>query len=85
MKSPYIFFLVAFLLALSVSFGQPVKAAGPNQGPVVKKGYYSIGNHSEKLQTPQQLSQDTFASPEDTKGYHSIKSNRKSLSKKSGW
>ncbi|MEO5998098.1 MAG: hypothetical protein ABIN89_15240 [Chitinophagaceae bacterium] len=80
MKSTYIILAVAFLLISMASFCQTV-----NSVPIITKGYYSIGNHSQKLVPRLPLPPDTITTPVATKGYYSIEFNNKKSSKKQRW
>ena len=85
MKSKYIGLSVAFLLVSIASFCQTVNSAKVTQGPIITKGYYSIGNNSQKLGPGLQLLSDTAAMPVVTKGYYSIESNKTKSPKKLRW
>lgn len=85
MKSSYSTLTVVLLLSAFLSFGQDDERAKSYPEPIITKGYYSIGNHSQKLNVNRWPSPDTLMIPVITKGYYSISSNNKMAPKKWGW
>ena len=85
MKSSFIILAVTFLLISMRSLGQTQNRKNSNSGPVITKGYYSIGNNSERLNTGTLIRTDSVSTPAITKGYYSIESNNAKLSKKQRW
>lgn len=63
-----------------VAFISNAQTKTNNNRPVVTKGYYAIGNHSEKLPAAVALkAAPATTQPVVQKGYYSLESNRKKL------
>lgn len=72
----YYLILPISLLLLSLSaFCQSDERKRLQPGPRFTKGYYTIGNHAEKLNVSAWPAPDTAVTPAIRKGYYSIGSN----------
>lgn len=77
-------FLISTIVSLFLSFISNAQTNSKNNRPVVTKGYYSIGNHSQKLAIAVLKTFPLSTQPVIQKGYYSIESNRKNLPASSG-
>lgn len=73
-------FLIPTMIFLLISFVSAAQTNKTKNRPVIIKGYYSIGNHSEKLPAATAVKTFPLATPPVVqKGYYSTESNRKKL------
>jgi hypothetical protein len=77
--------ITSFLLFSIASNAQQVEPAKSGKVPAVTKGYYSIGNHAEKIPSGSRIPADTLTIPVVTKGFYSIEDNTKKLPKRQTW
>ncbi|HZG25855.1 MAG TPA: hypothetical protein VEZ17_14800 [Chitinophagaceae bacterium] len=83
MKPTYLLLIVSALLISTVSQAQ---TPGKNDTkPGVTKGYYSIGDHAEKINVKLWRSPDAFVAPRVSKGYYSMGSNNQKLKARPVW
>lgn len=76
---------MSLLLLSFSSIAQTVKNNNLKPSPLFTKGYYTIGNHAEKLKPVTLPSPDTTVNQEASKGFYSIPSNDTMQRRKSVW
>lgn len=68
-----------------VTNGQQGEPGKTRETSVSTKGYYSIGNNTEKIRFATPIAADTFTSAVITKGFYSIEANKEKLPKRLTW